>query len=121
MSRRPPARANRQAIPRGYARSEDKRPPASSQRVAGRHYLPGDIHTLGTPLLTNLTFQYHLLELLWPEVEVNYTYWPNGANRGKNQVFITPGVVLGRIRLYGRLNHRTSYQLSEARIRGRSG
>jgi hypothetical protein len=26
-----------------------------------------------------------------------------GANRGKNQVFITPGVVLGRIRLYGRL------------------
>ena len=63
----------------------------------------GDVHTLGTPLLTNLTFQYHLLELLWPEVEVNYTYWPNGANRGKNQVFITPGVVLGRIRLYGRL------------------
>jgi hypothetical protein len=34
----------------------------------------GDVHTLGTPLLTNLTFQYHLLELLWPEVEVNYTY-----------------------------------------------
>ena len=63
----------------------------------------GDVHTLGTPLLTNLTFQYHLLELLWPEVEVNSTYWPNGANRGKNQVFITPGVVLGRIRLYGRL------------------
>jgi hypothetical protein len=63
----------------------------------------GDVHTLGTPLLTNLTFQYHLLELLWPEVEVNYTYWPNGANRGKNQVFITPGVVLGRIRLDGRL------------------
>jgi len=34
----------------------------------------GDVHRLGTPLLTNLTFQYHLLELLWPEVEVNYTY-----------------------------------------------
>ena len=57
----------------------------------------GDVHTLGTPLLTHITFQYHLLELLWPEVEVNYTYWPNGANRGKNQVFITSGVVLGRI------------------------
>ena len=63
----------------------------------------GDVHRLGTPLLTNVAFQYNLLKLLWPEIEVNYTYWPNGANRGKNQVFITPGVVLGRIRLYGRL------------------
>ncbi len=77
--------------------------------------MPGDVHTLGTPLLTNLTFQYHLLELLWPEVEVNYTYWPNGAKRGKNQVFITPGVVLGRIRLYGRLTLTvgTGYQFQE--------
>jgi hypothetical protein len=73
------------------------------QLTFGSTFPTGDVHTLGTALLTNLTFQYHLLELLWPEVEMNYTYWPNGANRGKNQVFITPGVVLGRIRLYGRL------------------
>jgi hypothetical protein len=73
------------------------------QLTFGSTFPTGDVHTLGTPLLTNLTFQYHLLELLWPEVEVNYTYWPNGANRGKNQIFFTPGVVLGRIRLYGRL------------------
>jgi hypothetical protein len=73
------------------------------QLTFGSTFPTGDVHTLGTPLLTNVTFQYHLLELLWPEVELNYTYWPNGANRGKNQIFITPGVILGRIRLYGRL------------------
>jgi hypothetical protein len=44
MPRRPPARADRKAIPRGYARSEDKRPPASSQRVAGRRYLSINRH-----------------------------------------------------------------------------
>jgi hypothetical protein len=63
----------------------------------------GDFHKLGTPLVTNLVFQYHLSKLLWPEVEVNHTYWPNGPNKGKNQVFLTPGVVLGRIPLYWRL------------------
>jgi hypothetical protein len=34
---------------------------------------------------------------------LSYTYWPHGANRRKDQVFITPGIVLGRIPLYGRL------------------
>jgi hypothetical protein len=28
---------------------------------------------------------------------------PLAISRGKNQIFITPGVLLGRIRLYGRL------------------
>ena len=63
----------------------------------------GDFHKLGTPLLTNVAFQYKVLKLLWPQVEVNYTYWPNGPNRGKNQVFLLPGVVLGPIPLYRRL------------------
>ena len=31
----------------------------------------GDFHKLGTPLLTNVTFQYKLLNVLWPQVEVN--------------------------------------------------
>jgi hypothetical protein len=63
----------------------------------------GDVHKFGTPLLTNVAFQYKVLKLLWPQVEVNYTYWPNGPNRGKNQVFLLPGVLLGPIPLYGRL------------------
>jgi hypothetical protein len=63
----------------------------------------GDFHKLGTPLLTNVTLQYHMLKVFWPQLEVNYTYWPNGPNRGKNQVFLLPGVVLGSMPLYKRL------------------
>jgi hypothetical protein len=59
--------------------------------------------SLGTPILANLAFQYHVTGYFWPEVEANYTYWPNGDRIGKNQLFITPGLVVGRIPLWERL------------------
>jgi hypothetical protein len=55
----------------------------------------GDFHKLGTPLLTNAVLQYRVLKVIWPALEVNYTYWPNGPNRGKNQVFLLPEIILG--------------------------
>ncbi len=61
----------------------------------------------GTPVLFNTTFQYHLLKILWPEVEFNYTEWPSGKHEGINdqgdELFITPGVVIGRIPISHRL------------------
>jgi hypothetical protein len=33
----------------------------------------GDFHKLGTPLLINTAFQYRVLKVVWPQVEVNYT------------------------------------------------
>ena len=60
--------------------------------------------TLGKSLATNVTFQYHLLKYFWPEFEVNYTYWLDGDERGgKNQVLLTPGLVLGRFEIYKRI------------------
>jgi hypothetical protein len=29
--------------------------------------------TLGHQIQTNIAFQYHLLDVLWPEIEVNWT------------------------------------------------
>ncbi len=57
----------------------------------------------GTPILWNTTFQYRVQKNLWPEVEVNDTHWPNGEHDGKDQVFITPGLLIGRIPIAGRL------------------
>ena len=61
----------------------------------------------GTPVLFNTTFQYHLLKILWPEVEFNCTEWPDGKHEGINdqgdEVFITPGLVIGRIPIARRL------------------
>ncbi len=58
---------------------------------------------LGHPFLYNVTAQYHAFEILWPELEVNGTYWSDGAFKGMNQVFLTPGVIFGRFPIYDRL------------------
>src|ERR1700677_5096696 len=57
----------------------------------------------GTPLQSNTAFQYRFLKVLWPEVEVNYTYWPYGEHAGKEQVFLTPGFILGRFPIWERV------------------
>jgi len=61
------------------------------------------IATLGFQLTTNLVLQYHLMSYLWPEFEVNDTNWLGGLRRGKNQVFLTPGLVVGASPIHGRL------------------
>ncbi len=57
----------------------------------------------GTPLLWNTAFQYQIIKVIWPELEVNYTYWANGSHEGKNQVFLTPGFLIGRLPIWERL------------------
>lgn len=60
--------------------------------------------TLGTSIATNVALQYHLFQYLWPEFEVNHTYWANGDERGgKNQVLLTPGIIFGRFVIAGRV------------------
>lgn len=57
----------------------------------------------GTPILFNTALQYHIDRFFWPEVEANYTYWPNGEHDNKTQLFITPGLVIGRIPIWKRV------------------
>ncbi len=59
----------------------------------------GGFGRLGTPWTHNVAFQYRVFKKLWPEFEVNSTWWPNGERRGKKQVFLTPGLVVGRLKL----------------------
>jgi hypothetical protein len=58
--------------------------------------------TIGDAVTTNVTAQYHIARYFWPEVELNDTYWSGGERSGKNQLFVTPGIVLGRFELGGR-------------------
>ena len=62
-----------------------------------------DSFHFGHPILCNTAFQYRVLKKLWPEVEVNATFWPDGTNDGKKQVFLTPGIVIGRFPIRNRL------------------
>lgn len=73
------------------------------QSTVGVSIPTGDVSTIGTPVLWNTTFQYRVLKKIWPEVEVNSTFWSNGEHAGKKQVFVSPGLVLGRFHLWHRL------------------
>jgi hypothetical protein len=73
------------------------------QGTAGVNVPTGHLNVLGSPVVLNATAQYHLLKYFWPEVEVNSTIWANGKNDGKKQVFLSPGLVVGKLHLWKRL------------------
>ncbi len=73
------------------------------QSTVGVSLPSGDIDILGTPLSLNATAQYRILGKLWPEVEINSSLWYNGKIAGKKQVFLSPGLVVGRLRLRKRV------------------
>jgi hypothetical protein len=60
--------------------------------------------SLGTTWANNITFQYRVAGIFWPEFEVNWTHWLDGTQRGgREQVFLTVGAVVGTIKLTSRL------------------
>jgi hypothetical protein len=59
---------------------------------------------LGRTVVWNNVAQYKLAKtgpahFFWPEIEANSTVYKGGANDGKIQTFITPGMIIGRIPL----------------------
>lgn len=73
------------------------------QSTVGWTIPTGGRQSAGTPVAYNTAFQYRVLRKLWPEVEVNATFWPNGKSDGNKQVFVSPGLVAGRFHLWRRL------------------
>jgi hypothetical protein len=58
-----------------------------------------NVALLGHQVQSNVAFQYHLEQMFWPELEINWTYYPDGQRAGLNQVFLTPGFTVGRFHL----------------------
>lgn len=58
---------------------------------------------LGRTIASNTALQYHPQRFLWPETEINSTFWKGGTNDGKNQTFVTPGVIFGRFPIHHRV------------------
>ncbi len=56
--------------------------------------------TLGRSLLFNSAAQYHLGRYCWPQVEDNATWFNGGANDGRMQNFLTPGLVTGPFKFH---------------------
>jgi hypothetical protein len=60
----------------------------------------GDLATIGRQIVSNTAFQYRVLGKFYPELEVNSTFYVVGKNSGETQVFLTPGLGFGRIRVW---------------------
>jgi hypothetical protein len=69
------------------------------QATVGGVLPSSNVKTLGDQIQTNVALQYHVLKVLWPEFEVNWTYYASGQRGGLNQVFLTPGLVIGRFKI----------------------
>ncbi len=64
----------------------------------------GFVHNgTGNSLVNNTAFQYRVDKYFWPEVEANYTYFPSGEHEGLSQLLVTPGLMIGRIPISGRI------------------
>ena len=57
----------------------------------------------GRTIVWNSVAQEHLGRYLWPELEVNTSFYKGGAKDGEHQVFLTPGLVAGRIPIHNRI------------------
>ena len=73
------------------------------QGTIGAGLPTADTSSLGRTIAWNNTFQYRVFRKFWPEVELNSTFFQDGKNDGRKQNFVTPGLVLGRFRLVGRV------------------
>ena len=73
------------------------------QSTLGGTFPVNSVSTLGRTILSNTAFQLHATRQLWPEAEINSTVWVGGANDGKKQTFLTPGLILGRFPIRNRL------------------
>ena len=73
------------------------------QGTFGATFPVADTNLLGRTYSWNNAFQYRLFRKLWPEVEMNSTFFQGGKNAGQHQNFATPGLVLGRFPLWGRV------------------
>lgn len=73
------------------------------QATLGGTFPVNSVNKLGRTVLSNNAFQYHVLKTMWPEVEINSTFWMGGTNDGRKQTFVTPGVVLGRFPIHKRV------------------
>jgi len=74
------------------------------QGTAGISLPDGGSQRLGMPVAWNTAFQYRLFKIFWPDIEVNYTWWPNGEREGQTQIFLTPGLVVGRLPIHNRID-----------------
>ena len=78
--------------------------PWDIQTTIGGNLPTSGTSLLGRELLFNTAVDYRIKGRFWPMLEQNSTFWVDGPLRGKKQVFLTPGLVVGPFLLTERLH-----------------
>lgn len=78
------------------------------QSTVGENFPAGRTSKLGRQFLWNTALQYQARWKLWPELEANATFFQTGNHSGQRQVFLTPGLGFGRMRLNSRFRFSTA-------------
>ena len=77
--------------------------PLDIQGTFGVGLPTGDVDVIGRTYVWNNALQYQRFRRLWPQVEINATWFQQGKNDGRQQTFVTPGLVVGRLPLTNRV------------------
>lgn len=88
------------------------------QATVGEAIPTHDNSKSGRSVLTNLTVQYHICRILWPELEMNRTDWIGGSRNARTQTYLTPGLIFGRFALneHSNLIVGAGYQFGVSRV-----
>jgi hypothetical protein len=73
--------------------------PFDVQTAAGETLPTGHTRSMGRPIAWNTAFQLRVKRILWPEVEVNSTFFRGGPHDGLIQTFLSPGFEVSKIKL----------------------
>jgi hypothetical protein len=57
------------------------------------------VASIGRTIAWNTTAQYHIGKCFWPEIESNASYFHLGPNDGKTQNFLSPGMMISKIKI----------------------
>lgn len=87
------------------------------QAASGLSFPTGRAGIVGKTWATNLTAQYRVSRMFWPEIELNWTHWLGGIQRpGLNQLFATFGLIAAPIPIsrHVKLAFGTGFQVAVA-------
>ena len=76
------------------------------QTAASESLPTGHTRTMGRPVSWNSVIQLKVGKIIWPEIECNSTFFRGGPNDGKVQSFVTPGLMVSKIRFKTESNSR---------------
>jgi hypothetical protein len=73
--------------------------PFDVQSTIGAILPNSSVASIGRTVSWNTTAQYRLGKIFFPEIESNATFYHGGANDGKSQNFVSPGLMISKFKL----------------------